>query len=76
MRTTHFRALNRAHAAAARAHLRFVVRRLTKAGVPTKAPLTEADWKLNAFAERADAEARVAELEKLNPNSKYAVIDL
>ena len=54
----------------------FMVRPLTKKGVPSKAPLTKSDWQFNAFSDRDAAEARVVKLEEMNPGSKFVVTEV
>ncbi len=55
---------------------RVVVRRLTKSGAPSKAPLTNAEWQLNAFTGIDAALVRVDALKKLNPGADFVVCDI
>lgn len=53
---------------------RFEVRRLTKAGLPSKARFTPVEIQLNTFNDIEKAEARRAALESLNSGAKYVVV--
>lgn len=72
--TTAFSALARRREERSREGLRFLVRSLNKDGTPSRAPLTDADWRLNAFATEDGAEARRLQLEALNPGRRFAVV--
>lgn len=71
--TTAFAALQARRQNESNAKKNFMVRPLTKAGVPSRSPLTQADWQFNAFVNREDADARVVESERLNPGKKFVV---
>ena len=75
-RTAAFTALNSARSDRANATKRFVVRSLTKSGAASKAPLTQQDMRHNAFAEKADADARALALAELNPGYSFVVTAL
>lgn len=55
---------------------RVVVRSVTAAGVPSKAPLTNAEWQLNAFTGVDAAFVRAKALRALNPERSFAVCDI
>lgn len=75
-RTAAFTALNSARSDRANETKRFVVRSLTKSGAVSKAPLTQQDMRNNAFAEKADADARALALAELNPGYSFVVTAL
>ena len=54
----------------------FMVKSVKKDGSISKMALTDSDWRLNAFEERADAEKRVAALEAMNPGRSFAIVTL
>ncbi|MCU0650180.1 MAG: hypothetical protein MUF00_19490 [Gemmatimonadaceae bacterium] len=78
--TTAFRAY--AHARTKRAleqataTARFMVKSLNKDGSVSRMALTRSDWQQNAFVDESAAEARRAQLEKMNPGSRYVVVAL
>ncbi len=78
--TTAFRAYANARAKRsseqAAATARFLVKSVNKDGSISRMALTPSTWRLNAFADEAAAEARRAELEAMNPGSRYAVVAL
>lgn len=74
--TTAFHALRNRHLNDSRAQYRFMVRSLNKDGSLSRMALTNSDWQMNAFRTEAEAQARIAELEGLNPGRRFAVAPL
>lgn len=61
---------------ARRARMTHVVKSVTKSGAISKMPLSASDWQHNAFDSAEKAEKRRAELEKMNPGRRFAVVEL
>lgn len=76
--TTAFRAYAAARARRSVEHAtaRFLVKSVNKDGSISRMAPTPSTWRLNAFADEAAAEPRRAELEAMNPGSRYAVVAL
>lgn len=74
--TTAFRAYTSMRANQAKATKRFLVKSVNKDGSISRMAPTQTAWQLNAFEEADAAEARRAELERLNPGSRFAVVPL
>jgi len=78
--TTAFRAYADARAKRsieqAAATARFMVTSVNKDGSISRMAPTKNDWKYDAFATAEDAEKRRAQLEAMNPGSRYAVVAL
>ena len=78
--TTAFRAYADARAKRATeqaaATARFMVKSVNKDGSISRMAPTRSDWKYDAFATAEDAEKRRAQLEAMNPGSRYAVVAL
>ena len=78
--TTAFRAYADARAQRtteqAAATARFMVKSVNKDGSISRMAPTRNDWKYDAFATAEDAEKRRAQLEAMNPGSRYAVVAL
>ena len=78
--TTAFRAYADARATRsieqAAATARFMVKSVNKDGSISRMAPTRNDWKYDAFATAEDAEKRRAQLEAMNPGSRYAVVAL
>jgi len=78
--TTAFRAYADARAKRsieqAAATARFMVKSVNKDGSISRMALTRSDWQLNAFVDESAAEARRAQLEAMNPGSRFAVVAL
>jgi hypothetical protein len=78
--TTAFRAYADARAKRsieqAAATVRFMVKSVNKDGSISRMAPTRNDWKYDAFATAEDAEKRRAQLEAMNPGSRYAVVAL
>ncbi|GEL75619.1 hypothetical protein [Myxococcus virescens] len=74
--TTAFRAYTTMRANQAIATKRFIVKSVNKDGSNSRMAPTQAAWQLNTFEEAEAAEARRAELERLNPGSRFAVVPL
>ena len=78
--TTAFRAYADARAKSATeqaaATARFMVKSVNKDGSISRMAPTRSDWKYDAFATAEDAEKRRAQLEAMNPGSRYAVVAL
>ena len=60
----------------AAATARFMVKSVNKDGSISRMAPTRNDWKYDAFATAEDAEKRRAQLEAMNPGSRYAVVAL
>ena len=74
--TTAFRAYTTMRANQAKATKRFMVKSVNKDGSISRMEPTKAAWKCDAFEEADAAEARRAELEQLNPGSRFVVVPL
>ena len=78
--TTAFRAYADARAKRAieqaAATVRFMVKSVNKDGSISRMAPTRNAWKYDAFATAEDAEKRRAQLEAMNPGSRYAVVAL
>ena len=78
--TTAFRAYADARATRsieqAAATARFMVKSVNKDGSISRMAPTRNAWKLDAFVTPEDAEKRRAQLEAMNPGSRYAVVAL
>ncbi|WP_342379403.1 hypothetical protein [Myxococcus stipitatus] len=74
--TTAFRAYANARAGRANAAKSFMVKSVNKDGSISRMAPTKLSWQLDAFATAEEAEARRAELERLNPGSRFAVVAL
>jgi len=78
--TTAFRAYADARAKRsieqASATARFMVKSVNKDGSISRMAPARNDWKYDAFATAEDAERRRAQLEAMNPGSRYAVVAL
>ncbi|HCF60342.1 MAG TPA: hypothetical protein DFS52_20375, partial [Myxococcales bacterium] len=78
--TTAFRAYADARAQRnteqAAATARFMVKSVNKDGSISRMAPTMNAWKYDAFATAEDAEKRRAQLEAMNPGSRYAVVAL
>jgi hypothetical protein len=78
--TTAFRAYADARAKRAieqaAATARFMVKSVNKDGSISRMAPTRKDWKYDTFATAEDAEKRRAQLEAMNPGSRYAVVAL
>ena len=55
---------------------RFMVKSVNKDGSISRMAPTRNDWKYDAFATAEDAEKRRAQLQAMNPGSRYAVVAL
>ena len=55
---------------------RFMVKSVNKDGSISRMAPTRNGWKYDAFATAEDAEKRRAQLEAMNPGSRYAVVAL
>ena len=60
----------------AAATARFMVKSVNKDGSISRMAPTRNDWKYDAFATAEDAEKRRAQLQAMNPGSRYAVVAL
>ncbi len=78
--TTAFRAYADARAKSATeqaaATARFMVKSVNQDGSISRMAPTRNAWKYDAFATAEDAERRRAQLEAMNPGSRYAVVAL
>lgn len=78
--TTAFRAYANARATRsaeqAAANARFMVKSVNKDGSISRMAPTRNDWKYDAFATAEDAEKRRAQVQAMNPGSRYAVVAL
>ncbi|ATB45919.1 hypothetical protein MYMAC_001507 [Corallococcus macrosporus DSM 14697] len=74
--TTAFRAYTTMRANQAKATKRFMVKSVNKDGSISRMAPTKAAWQNDAFEDADAAEARRAELERLNPGSRFAVVPL
>ena len=78
--TTAFRAYANARAKRAMdqaaATARFMVKSVNKDGSISRMVPTRNDWRQDAFATAEDAEKRRAQLEAMNPGSRFAVVAL
>jgi hypothetical protein len=60
----------------AAATARFMVKAVNKDGSISRMAPTGNNWKFDAFATAEDAEKRRAQLESMNPGSRFAVVAL
>jgi hypothetical protein len=60
----------------AAANARFMVKSVNKDGSISRMAPTRNAWKYDAFATAEDAERRRAQLEAMNPGSRFAVVAL
>jgi hypothetical protein len=74
--TTAFRAYATARQNRANAAKSFMVKSVNKDGSISRMAPTKLSWQLDAFATAEEAEARRAQLEKMNPGSRFAVVAL
>ncbi len=69
-----FRALNAVHAAASNAQKQYLVKSVTKSGAISKSPFSSTDWRLLAHRTPEEAHKKRADMEQMNPGSKFAVV--
>jgi hypothetical protein len=74
--TTAFRAYATARQNRANDAKSFMVKSVNKDGSISRMAPTRSAWKYDAFATAEDAEKRRAQLEAMNPGSRYAVVAL
>jgi hypothetical protein len=72
-RTAAFTALATIRCNSTNAEKVYVVRRLNKDGSVERTRMTAACWQMSAFMHAGEASKRAADLEAMNPGSKYVV---
>ncbi len=72
--TTAFRAYTTARRERSNEGKTFMVKALNKGGSVSRMAPTASNWKLDAFATEADAEARREQLEGRNPGRRFTVV--
>jgi len=73
---TAFSAYTSARVNRAKATKRFMVKSVNKDGSLSRMAPTRNAWQHDAFEDADAAEARLVELERLNPGSRFAVVQL